>query len=247
MMGDTNILKYEEQISSDQELTLRYTLDVFKTAKVAFERPHYITLGLLTTDDVFTNLGLLLSDQCSHFIEAEVYEGEDTSVCKQLQIIAGPLTAQFHYALLLVGRNSYGGVHFDPSLQLSSKFYRFPTIAVREALLNALIHRDYSAPHATKLKIFSNRLELISPGGLLQNITVEDIERGLSVPRNEKLAQVFHQIEWAEIGGTGIPKIFKEYDNYASKPRIIADNDQFSITLPSIPPPDSAMHTDLFA
>lgn len=247
MIENTSGLRFEELIPSDQGLTFYYTSDVFKTAKVNFGNPQYITLGITTIDGVFTNLGLLLSDQCQHFIEAETYDGEDTSICREHQVIAGSLPAQFHYALQFVSRNSYVDAHFNSIMQVPSEPYKFPPIAVREALLNALMHRDYSLPHATRLKIFSNRLELVSFGGLLPELPMEKVGCGLSACRNENLAWVFRRVKWAEIYGTGIPKIFKEYDNYASKPQIVSNADTFSITLPSIIPPDSAVHTDLFA
>lgn len=84
----------------------------------------------------------------------------------------------------------------------------YPEEALREALLNAVIHRSYSFSGSIIINITDQETEFISMGGLLPDLSVEDIRSGISQPRNKKLADVFHRLKLIESYGTGIRKIF---------------------------------------
>jgi ATP-dependent DNA helicase RecG len=109
----------------------------------------------------------------------------------------------------------------------------YPVAAVREALLNAFVHRDYSFGDSTLISIFDDRIELISIGGLVRGIDFEDMMLGISVARNRKLANVFYRLSLIEAYGAGIPKIMRSYEGYAVKPQIEVTNNVFKITLPN--------------
>ena len=102
------------------------------------------------------------------------------------------------------------------------------------ALLNALIHRDYSYSDGTIINIFDNRIEFISIGGLVTGIELEDIMLGVSVKRNKNLADVFYRLTLIEAYGMGIPNILRSYHTQIIKPRIEVTNNAFKITLPNI-------------
>ena len=88
-------------------------------------------------------------------------------------------------------------------------------------------------------------MEFVSIGGLLPGICLEDVMVGLSVCRNQDLANVFYRLELIEAYGTGIRKILKAYENTGKTPVIETTNNTFKITLPNInyieeaPPKDS--------
>lgn len=71
----------------------------------------------------------------------------------------------------------------------------YPPEAIRETLLNAIVHRDYSFSGATLISIFENRIEFVTIGGLVKGITLSDVELGVSVLRNQYLANVFYRLK----------------------------------------------------
>lgn len=83
--------------------------------------------------------------------------------------------------------------------------------ALREAVLNALLHNDYVNSAPPKVEMFSDRLEITSMGGLPIGLSVDDFFSGLSAPRNKELMRVFRDLELAEHLGSGVPRILEYY------------------------------------
>ena len=110
----------------------------------------------------------------------------------------------------------------------------YPEEAIRESLLNALIHRDYGFSGSIIVNINDNKAEFISLGGLMPGLSTEDIRIGVSQPRNKKLAEVFHRLHFIECYGTGIRRIFQLYENCPSQPLIETTPGAFKITLPNM-------------
>lgn len=77
-----------------------------------------------------------------------------------------------------------------------------------EALMNSLVHRDYSFSASTLVSIYDDRIEFVSVGGLPAGITLDDIMLGLSVCRTPKLAAIFYRLQLIEVYGTGMPLFF---------------------------------------
>lgn len=88
------------------------------------------------------------------------------------------------------------------------EIWDYPLEALREALVNAVCHRDYTIPSNTDVRIHDDRLEIWSPGGLPLGITIEDLFRPHpSVLRNKGIGAVLYDIGWIEKWGSGIDKI----------------------------------------
>ncbi len=87
--------------------------------------------------------------------------------------------------------------------------YEIPIIALREAFLNALIHRDYTRQSDIKVAIYDDIIEIISPGTFPNGITQEDISNGRSELRNKVIANLLKELGYVEIWGSGIAKIKK--------------------------------------
>src|SRR3989338_2451946 len=104
-----------------------------------------------------------------------------------------------------------------------------PEEALREAILNAIAHRDYFSPANIQINIFKNRVEITNPGGLIGNITVKDLfER--SIPRNHLLFGLMQRLELVEKAGSGLVRIQRAMKEYKlSNPTIKADKNWFSI------------------
>ena len=95
----------------------------------------------------------------------------------------------------------------------------YPEVAVREALLNCLVHRDYGYSSSILISMYEDRLEFTSIGGLVTGVTLEDVMMGISVCRNKRLANVFYRLELIEAYGTGIQKIMNAYQDQFNKTR----------------------------
>ena len=80
--------------------------------------------------------------------------------------------------------------------------------ALREALVNAVVHADYAQPGAAiRVAVFDDRVEVENPGGLLAGLTIEDIREGVSRARNRVMARVFHELGLVEQWGTGVQRM----------------------------------------
>lgn len=81
----------------------------------------------------------------------------------------------------------------------------YPTFALRESLVNSVSHCDYSLSSSLNIKVFSDRMELISPGGLCVGVCLSDIRTGFAVRRNLNLSELFNKLRFFKGYGSGIP------------------------------------------
>jgi len=110
-----------------------------------------------------------------------------------------------------------------------------PEEAIREALINALIHRNYNINSTTKIAIFDNRVVILSPGGFPGPLSEKNLRSGLTYTRNFAIAKVFRELGFSERLGTGLLKIFSSYEEYGLKePRIIEGENYVKYILPRV-------------
>ena len=231
MIKETDGESFEEMRSLNQELTFKATSDEFLSRHILFEQPQKQTLKLLTSDGVYTNLGLLLSEQCVHTIKVAVFQGTDQSAFKDRREFAGSLIQQMNEVYTYVDFHNQTKSTFDKLYRVDTRDY--PEIALREALLNLLVHRDYSFRSSSFISIFTDRIEFISVGGLLPGIALNDVLLGMSICRNPNLANVFYRLQLIEAYGTGIQKIMNAYKGCKKTPRIETSDNAFKIILPN--------------
>lgn len=84
--------------------------------------------------------------------------------------------------------------------------------AVREAVVNAIVHNDWSNEYAPKFEMFSDKLVISSNGGIQSSTTKEEFLEGYSLPKNKELMKVFNDLDLVEQMGTGIIRILQSYD-----------------------------------
>ncbi len=232
MIRDSDGEKFEDIRSINQELTFIEAEKEFTVRKIPFGTNQQKSLKLMNADGIYTNLGLLLSDQCRHTIKLAVFEGTTKSVFKDRREFSGSLLKQLNEVYDYINRYNRIRSDFEGLHRIDKRDY--PLEAVREALLNAIVHRDYSFSSSTLISIFDDHIEFISIGGLAKGISYEDMMLGISVTRNENLANVFYRLTLIEAYGTGMPKILHSYENYPVKPRIEVSDNAFKIILPNI-------------
>ena len=232
MIKETDGDSFEEMRSLEQNLTFQATAREFEQRRIAFAPAQMKTLKILSADGIYTNLGLLLSEQCTHVTKTAVFEGKDQNVFKDRREFSGSLLQQLTDVYDYIDMRNQIHSTFDKLRRIDNRDY--PEIAIREALLNSLVHRDYSFHASTLISIYVDRIEFISIGGLLPGITLDDIMLGLSVCRNPGLANVFYRLELIEAYGTGIRKIMNAYANTGKAPQIEITDNAFKITLPNL-------------
>ena len=110
----------------------------------------------------------------------------------------------------------------------------YPDIALREAYVNSLIHRDYYIEGSVLVSMFDDRLEFMSLGGVMPGVTHDLMRMGVSVTRNEKLAHIFYRLSIIEAFGTGIPRIFGAYEKSPTQPEIPVIDGGFLIRIPNM-------------
>lgn len=84
-------------------------------------------------------------------------------------------------------------------------------VALREAVINAFIHNDYSREVPPKFEIFSDRIEITSAGSLPESLSEAEFYEGFSIPRNKELMRIYRDVELVEQLGSGIPRILQSY------------------------------------
>ena len=112
--------------------------------------------------------------------------------------------------------------------------WEYPLEALREIVLNMIVHRDYTHRGNSSVKIFPDRIEFFNPGQLPNHISINDLLHGnyVSDCRNKLLAKIFKEIDWIERYGTGIRRIRDYFREYGS-PEPLFENFQhgFKVTV----------------
>ena len=232
MIKETDGDRFEAMRCLNQDLTFEATKKEFELRKTDFGPQQMRTLKLIDQDGLYSNLALLLSDQCVHTIKVAVFQGTDQTIFKDRREFTGSLMQQMNEV--------YDFIDFRNQTRATiEKLYRvdvrdYPEVAVREALLNLLVHRDYSFSASAFISIYEDRIEFVSIGGLMPGIELEDVMVGISVCRNQDLANVFYRLHLIEAYGTGMGKIMKAYESMQVKPVIETTKNAFKIILPNI-------------
>lgn len=212
-------------------------------------------MGLLTDDENRTTratvAGVLLCTRSPEewlpnaCISAVYYQGEDRASGQiDAQIITGPLNRQIADAVVFAIRNMRVGAYKNPA---RTDLPQYSEKALFEAIVNAVVHRDYSIQGSKiRLSMFTDRIEIISPGGLPNNLTIDSMEVRQST-RNEALASMFGRMSvenvlgsgerqfFMERRGDGVPIIFRETEALSGKipDYELIDDSELILTIPA--------------
>lgn len=230
MLKETDGVTFDKSRCLNQDLTFSYAREIFKKQNVAFEESNMKTLGLIDNDGYYTNAALLLSDQCEHSIKCAIYEDTTKMEFKARKEFYGSVLKQIDEAFEYINLSNNQNSTFEGLIRV--EHYDYPQYAIREALLNAVVHRDYDYSGSILINIFSNRIEFVSIGGLVKGITFDDVMAGISQPRNALIANVFYRLRLIESYGTGIQRILESYQDQVSKPIFKIAAASFVVVLP---------------
>lgn len=110
-----------------------------------------------------------------------------------------------------------------------------PEFALREIVINAIVHKDYSIKSSIKINVFDDKIEIVNPGILFGNLDVEDLGKGISECRNRKIVKIFRKFDFMEELGTGIKRIINLFSEQTLKPPVFKEQGRyFKAILPQI-------------
>ena len=223
---------FEAMRCLDQELTFDATEKEFELRSVEFGPQQMRTLKLVDNDGLYSNLALLLSDQNPYTVKVAVFQGTNQMIFKDRREFSGSLLRQMNDVFEYVDLHNLTRATIEKLMRIDVRNY--PVVAVREALLNLLVHRDYSFSASASIIIYDDRIEFVSIGGLLPEIELEDVLAGISACRNQNLANLFYRLHLIEAYGTGLSKIIESYDGVPEKPVISTTKNSFKVVLPNV-------------
>jgi predicted HTH transcriptional regulator len=241
---------YDEQAMPDldsEAIDLRAASESFKPVR-ALKRSDLESLRMVTRYQrrkVPTIGGMLLfgKDRTRHFPDAWVqvgrFRGLDKSQIADNAEIRLHLVSSVEAAIAFVEKHAFHGAEIGAVRR--KERWNLPPAAVREAVINAIVHTDYAQRGAPiRISIFDDRLEVENPGLLPFGLTVEDLRRGISKLRNRVLGRVFHELGLIEQWGSGIQRMTAACrDAGLDAPALEEIGTRFRITLyttPSGPP-----------
>jgi len=231
MVRENSSHTYESAVSSYQDLTFDSTSRIFHESKIDLSEPQMRSLGLIKGEQ-YTNLAYLLSDQCKRGIKLAVFDDWSKDIFRDREEISGSVLEQAEKAYAFIER--YNPLRTEIGGLRRVDFRAYPEPAIREAVINAIVHRDYSINGSTLVSIFKGSISVSSVGGLSRDIGYDDILLGISSLRNPLLAGVFYRLRMIETYGTGIPRIMGAYKDNILTPKIETSTNVFKITLPEL-------------
>lgn len=167
------------------------------------------------------------------------FKGDDEVEFLDLKVIEGDIIEQVAEAMAFVRRNTSMAVKIEEKLERTER-WEYPLDAIREAITNAVCHRDYAGSGNVQVRIFDNALMVSNPGGLPSDLTVEDLRRPHeSKPRNKLVADAFFLIKYIEQFGTGTRRMINDCQEAGvPEPEFESHGDVFRIVFRKLVPVD---------
>ena len=231
MILDSSGWLWENQISNEQGLTFDVLTKFANRKNLVFNQSKYKTLKLMNEKGEFTNVGLLLSDQNPIEVKFAVYDKNMNFKIKK----------EFQGSIISIADEilNYSELFNDTSAKIipgqisrvETKSY--PGASLREGIINAICHADYSLPSNIKVEFFRDKVRIINPGNVY-NSTLEAVLGGVQTFRNPALVNVLYKLGFIENYGTGLQRIREAYENEELKPEFKVIDRYFFLTLPNL-------------
>lgn len=161
-------------------------------------------------------------------IQCGVFKGDNRAIFVDRREFTGPIQNQIEEAYRYVLSKINLGAEIEGLYR--QDMYEMPTGSIREIIANAVTHRSYLEPGNVQVALYDNRLEVTSPGMLLNGVTVEKIREGYSKVRNRAIANAFSYMKIIEEWGSGIPRMFDEFSKYGlAEPELVDMDGDFRV------------------
>jgi len=226
---------FESLISKKQDLSFRYLENAFQSiiGIQTISKDILKTLELYTESDGYNNAAELLADENTFYGIDIVRFGENINIMLDRETFE-------HISVL---------DQFDRAIKMYRKYYQYeeikgalretvemiPEEAFREAIANSIIHRTWDVNAHIRVAMYSDRIDIVSPGSLPKGLTEREyIEGQISILRNPIIGNVFFRLHHIERFGTGVKRINDAYVNSEIKPRYGVFENSIKVTLPIV-------------
>lgn len=216
---------YAQDLTFDR-LFMYYAAKGIALKKENFEK----TLKLRNKKNEYNVMAYILSDQNSIPIRVSIFTGLDKASPLFSVKEFGNDCILFSMDKLLEYGDAINIIQADERNRISERkdVPLFDYEAFHEAILNAFIHNKWLTLNGPQISIFSDRMEILSHGGLAVDQDAEGFYSGASIPVNEVLASIFLQLRLSERSGRGVPKIVSRYGKGAIK----IEKNRIVVTIP---------------
>ncbi|MGK4179330.1 ATP-binding protein [Lapidilactobacillus dextrinicus] len=218
--------EFDSEFSNEQNLTFNAAKVIFSQLDINFDEN---SLRLMQNSK-YNNSALLISDQDPYITKLAVYDGINVNKFDDKREFTGSIATQIDSVLSyldLINRNS---INITGRAQRDEQ-RDFPSVALREAIVNAFVHRDYLLHSDVKIEVFNDRIEIVSPGGIPDGLTLDEIKDGMTAARNPRLIHILNKMKYIENYGTGIRRIIASYESSPLKPAFEVRNNSFKVIL----------------
>jgi predicted HTH transcriptional regulator len=202
--------------SNRQNLTFEQLKIYYESKGILLNKNFATTLELLTEDNKYNYAAYLMADENGNSIKLAKYGGTN-----RVNLIENQ---EYGYCSIVKATHSILDkleIENTTNTQITSKdritTRLWDTRALREAVLNAFVHNDYTTEIPPKFEIFDDRIEITSTGTLPEGLSEKDFFEGVSVPRNKELMRIYKDLELVEHLGSGVPRILDVYDRSCFK------------------------------
>ncbi len=193
-----------------QDLTFSQLKIFYEERKMPLNEQFAKNLELYTPDMRYNILAYLFADQNGVSIKVAKYKGKD-----KVDLIENE---EFGYCSLLKATDRVLDklkIENRVFTKITSKYRQetpmYDFVAMREAVINAFVHNDYTDLMTPVFELFSDRLEITSYGGLIDGMTKEELVSGISRPRNREIMRIYRDMDLVEQLGSGMNRMMKSY------------------------------------
>ena len=188
------------------------------------------TLKLRNKDNKYNIMAYILSDQNEIPVRVSVFSGIDKTAPLYSVKEFGNTCILYSMDKILEYGDAINIIQADERNRISERkdVALFDYEAYHEAILNAFIHNKWLTLNGPQISIFTDRIEILSHGGLALDQDIEGFYNGASIPVNEILASIFLQLRISERSGRGVPKIIGKY----GKESIKIEKNRIIVTIP---------------
>ena len=196
--------------SNKQNLKFEQLKIYYEESGKALNKQFASNLGLLNEEKKFNYAAYLLSDINSNSIKVAKYKGKNrTDLVENNEYGFCSLIKATKQTLDKLDLENKTKSKITAKKRIDTRLWN--PIALREAVVNAIVHNDYTREIPPKVEIFDDRIEITSSGGLPNDLTKEEYFQGFSVPRNREIMRIFKDLEMVEQLGSGVPRILEFY------------------------------------
>nr|WP_262713162.1 ATP-binding protein [Anseongella ginsenosidimutans] len=196
--------------SNRQDLTFEQLRIYYEEKSKPLNKQFKKNLELLTEEGTLNYAAYLLADENNVSIKVAKYKGVN-----RIDLIENN---EYGYCSLIKATKSVlDKIELEnrTATQITSKERidrrLWNPVALREAVINSIVHNDFTREVPPKFEIFSDRIEITSAGSLPEGLSEEEFFEGVSIPRNRELMRVYRDLELVEQLGSGVPRILGSY------------------------------------